>query len=148
MSSDKIDGLEDISSVKKFLENIKTSKSSITAFDYAKQNTFCKNCHAKRPASHTSQWIQDHHLQASKDKRQCLACHNYQPGGKYKLKTVACSSCHPSIHEKFNKAGHPIPLAVNQKITSLCYTCHVKPKCSSCHRDTINIEPNKIESKK
>ncbi|WML46053.1 NapC/NirT family cytochrome c [Neobacillus sp. PS3-40] len=137
MSKVKIDGLEDVSAVTKFLENMKTSKPSITPFDYAKQNTFCKNCHSKRPASHTSHWIADHHNEASKNTKQCLACHNYQPGGKYQTKTVACSSCHPSSHIGFNREGHPIPLATkNQKVTNLCYTCHVKPKCSACHKDS------------
>jgi nitrate/TMAO reductase-like tetraheme cytochrome c subunit len=135
MSKEKVDGLEDISSVKKFLENIKSSKPSVTAFDYAKQNTFCKDCHSKRPASHTSHWTRDHHLLASQDKQQCLACHNYQIADKNNTKIVACATCHPSIHEGFNKVGHPIPLAVNQQITKKCYTCHIKPKCSACHRD-------------
>jgi nitrate/TMAO reductase-like tetraheme cytochrome c subunit len=136
MSSTKITGLEEVSAIDIILNKNNSTNQTLSAFDYAKQNTFCKKCHSKRPASHTSKWIEDHHTEASKNTKQCLACHNYQAVGKYRTKAVSCSTCHPSIHTDFNGVGHPIPLKQNQKITSLCYTCHNKTTCSSCHRDS------------
>jgi nitrate/TMAO reductase-like tetraheme cytochrome c subunit len=135
MSEEKIDGLENASSVNQILQNIQSTKPIITQFDYAKANTFCKKCHSAKPASHNSLWMSDHGNVASKDTKQCLACHNYQQTGQYETTTPACSSCHPSIHENFNKVGHPIPLATNQQVTKLCYTCHVKNTCSQCHKE-------------
>ncbi|MDR6998803.1 NapC/NirT family cytochrome c [Neobacillus niacini] len=135
MSKEKIEGLEAVSSVEKVLKNIKTTKPHITELDYAKENTFCKDCHSKRPASHNSRWMLEHNIQASKDKQKCLACHNDQQTSQYQTTTVACSSCHPAMHKGFDKKRHPIPLAAIQKVTNFCYTCHVKRTCSACHRE-------------
>lgn len=136
MSTVEIPGFEEIPATTKFLHNIKDTKPKITQYDYAKQNTFCKDCHSKRPSSHTSHFITKHGGLASKDKQMCLACHNFQKSDQIETKIVSCGSCHPSMHEnnKGWRQKHPINVPVNQKVTDFCYTCHYEETCSTCHK--------------
>ena len=135
MSSVPLEGYEDIPTVTKYLNKDQvTTQKTKSQYDYAKENTFCKDCHSKRPESHSSSWMKEHGNQASKDKQECLACHNYQQAGGISTSMVACSSCHPAMHKGFDKQRHPIPLAEKQNVTEYCYTCHVKNKCTACHK--------------
>lgn len=137
MSTEPLEGYEDVDSLTKFLNNDnQQTKTRKTHYDYAKDNTFCKDCHSKRPPSHTANLLSGHGELASKNKRKCLACHNYQEAGGVKTSMVACGSCHPAMHQNsFYKDRHPVPLAEKQKVTDYCYTCHSKPRCSGCHKE-------------
>jgi nitrate/TMAO reductase-like tetraheme cytochrome c subunit len=135
MSSEPVEGYDQVSALTTYLnKDSKQKQVKKNHYDYAKDNTFCKDCHSKRPASHNNRWMKDHGSQASKDKQQCFACHNFQVSGGVNTTMVSCSSCHPALHKGFDKERHPIPLAEKQKITKLCYTCHVENKCSACHK--------------
>ncbi|MBT2657282.1 NapC/NirT family cytochrome c [Bacillus sp. ISL-18] len=135
MSTVPIEGYEDVPAVTKYLhKDSGTIQKLKNQYDYAKENTFCKDCHSKRPASHSSSWMKDHGSEASKNKQECLACHNYQQAGGVSTTMVACASCHPALHKGFDKERHPIPLAEKQSVTEKCYTCHVKNKCAACHK--------------
>jgi nitrate/TMAO reductase-like tetraheme cytochrome c subunit len=136
MSTEAIKGFEELPASTKFLQNINNSKPKISQYEYAKQNTFCKECHSLRPASHSSHFMKEHGDLAKTDKKKCLACHNYQQSDNIPTKMVACSSCHPSMHQNNTawRKKHPVPVSVNQKVTDYCYTCHVEQTCSSCHK--------------
>lgn len=106
-------------------------------FDYARENTFCANCHNKRPTSHTSQFFSRHNTLAKENEKLCLACHDVQKRTIPSTNNVNCYSCHPSSHSQNPnfRVGHPVPVAKNQKPNDFCYTCHVKKTCTSCHKD-------------
>jgi nitrate/TMAO reductase-like tetraheme cytochrome c subunit len=136
MSKEKLEGYEEGSVLDKYLS--KSSQSTKNQFDYAKENTFCLDCHLKRPASHQSKFISKHGALAKKDQQLCFACHNLNQGSITSKNKVNCSSCHLNSHSKKNprwKENHKIPLAPNQKPSDFCYTCHVKDRCTSCHKD-------------
>jgi nitrate/TMAO reductase-like tetraheme cytochrome c subunit len=137
MSTEEIKGFEEIPAAAKFLHNVKDTKPKVAQNDYAKQNTFCKDCHSIRPASHSSHFLRDHGDLASKNKQKCLACHNYEQSDGIETKMVSCASCHPSMHQnnKSWRKKHPVPVAPDQKVTQFCYTCHSEPTCSSCHKE-------------
>jgi nitrate/TMAO reductase-like tetraheme cytochrome c subunit len=135
MSDDEIKGMENVPASRQFLSNGTIQNQSISAQDYAKENTFCKKCHTTRPPSHVSGWSNLHGAIAKQDAQKCLTCHDTQFTGFNKITNVTCSSCHPAMHERKNyKEHHPIDLARIKSPTSLCYTCHNKPKCESCHK--------------
>jgi nitrate/TMAO reductase-like tetraheme cytochrome c subunit len=136
MSAKEIDGLAKVTTINKFLKK-ENKAPKLSEFDYAKQNTFCKECHSLRPASHGSLFLGNHGELASKNKEKCLACHNYQQAGnQVQTSIVSCASCHPSMHkDKSYKSRHPVPLAEeNQKVTDFCYTCHSENICKTCHK--------------
>jgi nitrate/TMAO reductase-like tetraheme cytochrome c subunit len=135
MSKEEIEELEPVSIVNKFLSKDEPRDNTHIEYDYAKQNTFCRDCHSMRPPSHTSYFMMEHGALASENRESCLACHEYQQKSNSAVTTVACSSCHPSIHNNNNqwKERHPIPIAEKQIVTDLCYTCHNEAKCQSCH---------------
>lgn len=136
MSDEIIKDMQNISPTQQFLTTGTIKNKSISAEDYAKENTFCKDCHTTRPASHVKGFVNLHGPLAEKNKATCLTCHDYQKTGFNKTKNVTCNSCHPASHaDKNYKEGHPISLSANQKPVAMCYTCHYKPKCTSCHKE-------------
>jgi nitrate/TMAO reductase-like tetraheme cytochrome c subunit len=135
MSKEKLEGYEEVSVLDKYLSKNgqSTSKNQI---DYAKENTFCSDCHTKRPPSHESKFISKHGKLANENQQSCLACHDIKRTLTPSKNKVNCSSCHPASHNNKNfRENHPIPLMNVQRPTSTCYTCHVKEKCTSCHKD-------------
>jgi nitrate/TMAO reductase-like tetraheme cytochrome c subunit len=135
MSKEEIEELEPVSIINKFLKKGKIEDKTHQEYDYAKQNTFCRDCHSIRPPGHTKYFMKEHGTQASQNREKCLACHEYQKKTNTGVSTVACSSCHPSIHNNNNqwKERHPVPIKEKQEVTNYCYTCHNEPKCSACH---------------
>jgi nitrate/TMAO reductase-like tetraheme cytochrome c subunit len=138
MSAEELDGYEEESTLTKLLNNNKSQAPKKNHYNYAKDNTFCRDCHSQRPASHTNYWMKDHGGYASEDREGCTACHEYQPISDSQIKIVACASCHPSSHSRSTnwKKRHPIPVSANQKLVRSCYQCHNEAKCGSCHVDT------------
>lgn len=155
MSTSPIPGVQTKSPSQQFLSG-SSKNSSISAQDYAKENTFCATCHAIKPASHDSNWINNHGALASKDEQQCLACHSLKAPltsstNSNGLATgavaapsstsgaPACSTCHPAMHDGINyKAGHPIDLTGVTAPSARCYTCHDKATCDVCHDPASN----------
>lgn len=137
MSEEEITGIETIPPAQQFLSTgTVNQKSSITAQEYAKENTFCKKCHTSRPPSHVKGFVNLHGAIAKKSTDSCKACHDFQFTGFNKTTTPTCSSCHPSMHENKNfKERHPISLASVTQPSTKCYTCHYKPKCVQCHKE-------------
>ena len=135
MTDADIKGLEDVSASQQFLSGAKNTHPTITAQDYAKENTYCKKCHTVRPPSHGKSFVSSHGATAKQSTDKCLTCHDYQKTGFNKITNVTCSSCHPANHAgKDYKLRHPIELPAGQKPVDSCYTCHYKPKCQSCHK--------------
>ncbi len=121
------------SASKQFLLNDSGKPTTISVSNYAKANTFCKDCHGKRPVSHDENFQQNHGTLAVKDKDSCLICHENKPTGTSAVTKTSCGSCHPSTHSRNNwRKGHPITLPENPKITELCYNCHTQI-CANCH---------------
>lgn len=62
--------------------------------DYARANSFCYNCHLKRPASHGSSWMAIHTSAArSKGLLNCFTCHDKNEPGANVTGTY-CNTCH------------------------------------------------------
>jgi nitrate/TMAO reductase-like tetraheme cytochrome c subunit len=134
MSSEEITGFEPIPSVSQFLK-IEKNKKQKSEFDYAKDNTFCIECHSKRPATHSTSFNTEHGKLAKHNQKKCLACHEYQQSSNGPSNIVTCSSCHPSSHQNSAfRTKHPIPLAPGQKIQESCYQCHTETTCRNCHK--------------
>lgn len=145
-SGDEVKELKAPSAALQFLKG-KEQDQSITAQEYAKENTFCKNCHTGRPASHSNDFVNEHGPLAKTNKLKCLTCHDEQNTGNNKTTIPTCSSCHPASHKGKNwQAAHPanIKVAGIKKPTSLCYTCHYEPICSSCHKEPITKKRLKL----
>ncbi|CRK81392.1 cytochrome c3 family protein [Neobacillus massiliamazoniensis] len=138
MSEDAITGIQDIPASQQFLNTgTVNQKSSISAQDYAKENTFCKKCHTTKPQSHVKGFVNLHGaITKQQGTKTCLACHDTQKTGFNKTTNITCSSCHPAMHEGKNyKEHHPINLTGVTAPNASCYTCHNKPKCTSCHKE-------------
>ncbi|MBO0961419.1 NapC/NirT family cytochrome c [Neobacillus sp. MM2021_6] len=137
MSSVDLEGYEEGSALNKYL-NQSSKQQAKDQYDYAKENTFCVDCHSKRPASHENSFISKHGDLAKVNQQMCTACHSINGMSTPSTNQVNCSSCHQSSHSKKNpnwKDIHKIPIAPDQKPSELCYTCHVKDRCTSCHKD-------------
>lgn len=135
MSDTDIKGLEEASPSAQFLGGKQNQPQTMTAQEYAKENTFCQKCHTLRPQSHGKSFVSSHGAIAQKSTEKCLTCHDYLKTGFNKTTNATCSSCHPASHEdKDFRATHPFPLPPGQKPVESCYTCHYKPKCTSCHK--------------
>ncbi|WP_223592174.1 cytochrome c3 family protein [Neobacillus bataviensis] len=135
MSKEPLKGYDDPSVIDSFLNKDNTLAKQKNQYDYAKENTFCKDCHSKRPASHDSSFFSSHGSIASKNQKSCVACHDVKKSSTVTGNQVNCSSCHPSKHSQKNfKENHPIPLEGVKRPSAKCYTCHSKPKCTECHK--------------
>jgi nitrate/TMAO reductase-like tetraheme cytochrome c subunit len=143
MSADKLEGFfQEEPTVTQYLKK-DSNLTKKSHYDYAKENSFCRNCHMKRPSTHTSDFMKSHGGITKENKQRCSACHNLQQTSDTKLTNVACSSCHPSSHYKntgYWRQGHPIEVAPNQKLTKSCYRCHNEAKCSTCHTNVRTKE--------
>jgi nitrate/TMAO reductase-like tetraheme cytochrome c subunit len=138
MSKEKLEGYDEGSVLDKYLtkNGQSTTKNHL---NYARENTFCLDCHIKKPISHDSKFINKHGKLANENQKLCLACHDKNKTSSpsiNKTNTVYCSSCHPSSHSQSNmwRERHKIPIAENQKPSDFCYTCHSKELCTSCHK--------------
>ncbi|MBS4213143.1 MULTISPECIES: cytochrome c3 family protein [Neobacillus] len=136
MSETEVEGIKEVPASQQFLSNGANKSKQISAQDYAKENTFCQNCHTTKPETHVKGFVNIHGAIAKNSKEKCLACHDYQKTGFNDSKTVACSSCHPAMHDGKNfKERHPININGVTAPTEQCYTCHNRPKCESCHKE-------------
>ncbi|MHB1125400.1 MAG: NapC/NirT family cytochrome c [Bacillota bacterium] len=124
------------SKFQQFLSRSSGGSYTMTARDYAKANTYCVDCHTRRPATHDGNFQITHGYKAQNDKNRCLTCHDNRPGstaGSGLSEIVSCGSCHPSPHNRFSLQSHPVLLEPKQKVTEYCFTCHSETKCGSCH---------------
>ncbi|TGE34444.1 NapC/NirT family cytochrome c [Desulfosporosinus sp. Sb-LF] len=118
----------------KFLAKDSGKTATISASDYAKANTFCKDCHSKKPPSHTENWQETHGAIADQNKDKCFTCHDNTPRGNSPVTTITCASCHPSIHADVPwQQRHPIQLPDKPQVSEFCYTCHSQNTCGKCH---------------
>ncbi|MEH7298809.1 cytochrome c3 family protein [Neobacillus drentensis] len=137
MSKVPLEGYGDVSVVASFLNKDNALAKQKNHYNYAKENTFCQDCHNKRPTSHDSNFYKNHGTIANKSQETCKACHDTKktntPGGNQ----VVCSSCHPSSHSQKQgwKERHPISLDGVKGPSAKCYTCHSKPSCEKCHKE-------------
>ncbi|ALC88789.1 cytochrome C [Bacillus sp. FJAT-18017] len=121
---------------KQFLKTKKIETKKVNTHEYAKENTFCKDCHTQRPASHIKGFIKSHGTFAKNDDSKCQACHDLQKTGLNKISNVTCNSCHPSSHaNKEWRKTHPVEVPKGAKVTKTCYQCHNEQKCQSCHKE-------------
>ncbi|KKK38809.1 NapC/NirT cytochrome c domain protein [Mesobacillus campisalis] len=141
MSDEPLTGYEEISPIDKYLKQDK-KQAAKNHLNYAKENTFCIDCHEVRPESHDKQFISSHGTLAEKNQESCMACHDVKKSAHAtttptSTSKVYCASCHPSTHSQNKKwrERHPVPISPNQKLTQTCYTCHAEPKCASCHQE-------------
>ena len=133
MSTTKLEGYDEPSLVSKYL-NADKQVSTKSHINYAKENSFCVDCHNIRPASHTADLISNHGAYANQNKGKCSICHEVDRNvGTPQGKTV-CSSCHSKDHPNNWRQSHPVKVAENQRPQQSCYTCHVEKSCTRCHK--------------
>lgn len=152
-SQDPVEMFKEEESFRQFLNQQKSdgpkNQEASQLIPYTRTNTFCRECHAKRPPSHGAARYEEAHGQAAKvDGSKCAVCHdnNVQtgPGGGKLTQAagetvtlVACISCHPSTHSRslaWQKGYHPgYKLPNPLKINRSCYDCHNEQQCGSCH---------------
>lgn len=140
MTTKTLTGYGKISTIDKYL-NSDAGKQAKDASTYAKENTFCQNCHSKRPASHVGSFIDTHGTIASKDQTTCAACHNTNNTAKpltTNTKVVNCSTCHQIKHPKNWRDHHPISVANVKRPEARCYSCHAQNTCATCHDGKLN----------
>ncbi len=136
MSTESYDLFKEDPVYAQFLEgNTKTTTVNVSVAQYAKTNTFCKDCHSKRPESHQIPSFMTKHGSLSKDTQRCFTCHDNRITSDSPVTRVQCSSCHPSSHQGAWKVSHPVNLAENQKFDKTCLKCHVEKTCTKCHRN-------------
>ncbi|WP_240035305.1 NapC/NirT family cytochrome c [Neobacillus notoginsengisoli] len=132
MSIEKLEGYEDLSTLDKYLETKQSHKDEHT---YAKENTFCVDCHKQRPESHKNSFFPSHGKEAAKNEQTCYTCHDpNRSTGSEENNSVSCISCHSQKHTNNWREGHPISVENLTRPQESCYKCHVKNTCSSCHR--------------
>jgi len=129
-----------------YLSQGETSRQSNMVIPYSRINTFCRDCHAKRPPSHSKNtYIKTHSIRAEEDQNGCMTCHDnqYLPGAAGEqagqgtaVTDVFCAKCHPSSHRyslQWRNGYHPTDLPAKPRITTSCYTCHSEKICGRCH---------------
>jgi nitrate/TMAO reductase-like tetraheme cytochrome c subunit len=140
MSKEKVEVTQgNESKYQEFLNNDTGKKvTTISVTDYAKSNTFCKDCHAKRPSSHQQDlFLMKHGLIADQNEGKCFTCHDNRVLGDSPVTKISCGSCHPSTHSKRDwKKAHPVDLPEKPEVTDMCYVCHVERTCLQCHKAT------------
>ncbi|MDF2946625.1 MAG: NapC/NirT cytochrome c domain protein [Bacillales bacterium] len=104
--------------------------------EYAKTNTYCIDCHKKRPNSHAEKDF-EHWKLVKKQPDRCFTCHDYKivsKDQKYVTK-VTCGSCHPATHTGYDFVGHPIPVdtTIRPRVQEVCADCHTVSYCVKCH---------------
>lgn len=91
----------------------------------------CGVCHAadeaRRPATHTTQWLSLHATEARVDEARCLVCHTQ----------TDCQECHAG--DNVRPRVHPLNFANNHALEArgnelTCSACHEDPEfCQACH---------------
>jgi nitrate/TMAO reductase-like tetraheme cytochrome c subunit len=134
MSTAKLEGYEGSSAIDKYL-NIEKRNLEKNEHTYAKENTFCQDCHKVRPESHTKLFFDGHGREASKNQETCFTCHEPNRSNTASANSVDCASCHQMKHLNKWRKNHPVPVKNVTKPVESCYKCHVKKTCSSCHQN-------------
>jgi hypothetical protein len=136
MSSVEVEGYDEVSIVTSFLNEGKVIAAQKNHYNYAKENTFCKDCHNTRPTSHDSNFFDKHGEAVNKNPDSCNACHDIKKSSTPGDNQVNCSTCHPSKHsQKKNwKENHPVSLTGVKEPSATCYKCHAEKTCSTCHK--------------
>lgn len=112
-----------------------TIPAGMTVAQYARANTFCFNCHQQKPASHTnSQWRKIHATIASKDKTDCMVCHDeVNKSIDNPPASVDCMQCHREQHQPHTyPTFHPVPIPPSG-LGPECIGCHNPSICENCH---------------
>lgn len=97
---------------------------------YARSNSFCVSCHAKKPESHNLPFL--HGSKATQDERGCMVCHDKTTTKKTTVATTrtVCMSCHQQKHTV--PQFHPVPMGTAPEAS--CYRCHPQKSCVKCHK--------------
>jgi nitrate/TMAO reductase-like tetraheme cytochrome c subunit len=139
MSSISSDIFKEEPTYTKFLEKgtTNTSSNNISVQQYAKTNTFCKDCHGQRPKTHKISTFMIDHGRLSEDTKKCFACHENRNTSDAPVTDVQCSSCHQRSHGDTWRARHPFKVEENQKFNRTCLKCHVEKTCTKCHKTKL-----------
>lgn len=133
MSSKEYDLFKEDTSYERFLNKDEPQQNGVSVQTYAKTNTFCRDCHGKKPTSHKDSHFMSDHGKLAKDTKPCLTCHDYRKTSEKPVTKVQCASCHPSSHNRPWQTRHPFKIAENQKFDKSCLKCHVEKSCNKCH---------------
>ncbi|EEG77726.1 NapC/NirT family cytochrome c [Dethiobacter alkaliphilus] len=104
---------------------------------YARENTFCVDCHRQTPPSHETRWTVRHGDYATSGSGQegCMVCHDNRDTGEIRVTRSSCGQCHPSPHTPGFQNKHYPDLTASSRPTQSCYMCHSANNCTSCHRE-------------
>jgi nitrate/TMAO reductase-like tetraheme cytochrome c subunit len=136
MSVDSNDIFKEEPTYSKFLKNKTTSpnSSNVTVSQYAKTNTFCKDCHGQKPETHKISSFTTEHGRLSKDTNKCFNCHENRITSDSPVTKVQCTTCHQRSHGDKWRARHPFKVEENVKFNRTCLKCHVEKTCTKCHK--------------
>jgi nitrate/TMAO reductase-like tetraheme cytochrome c subunit len=134
MSTEEYDLFKEDPSYTKFLNKDATEPVTVSVSQYAKTNTFCKECHGQKPVSHQIDSFMTKHGSLSKDTQKCMTCHESRITSDSPVTKVQCASCHPSSHKDTWRDRHPFKVPANQKYDKTCLRCHVQKTCEKCHK--------------
>ncbi|WP_075865702.1 cytochrome c3 family protein [Carboxydothermus islandicus] len=77
---------------KEFLEGLQGQKK---LYWYTRQNSFCRDCHLRKPEFHLDNWIPNHDdAVALKGEITCYACHDVDKGEGINKNPIYCNKCH------------------------------------------------------
>jgi nitrate/TMAO reductase-like tetraheme cytochrome c subunit len=138
MSKTPMPEMQESKASEKFLTKTEPNSSDVsrTVINYAKTNTYCVECHSKRPKSHSDKKF-EHWTLVKQDPERCYTCHEYKSTTKSKklVTKVTCGSCHPASHSRYTFENHPIPVDRSSKdrVPEVCAACHKVKACEVCH---------------
>ncbi len=107
--------------------------SDFKAADYAKANSLCNGCHAKKPAGHSADWRKAHTKPAAESRELCMVCHS-ETRPRQDEKVPSKVYCH-SITHNLNRSVHPYKIPPSGYGIE-CTRCHVVATCEACHIKT------------
>jgi nitrate/TMAO reductase-like tetraheme cytochrome c subunit len=100
MSREKVMGYESKNPTLSPFINEETISVKKNHYDYARENTFCRDCHSERPIGHSQLWMLEHDGNAVEDSKSCFTCHDLQSSGNI-TNIISCIPCHNSNDQRW-----------------------------------------------
>lgn len=104
--------------------------------NYARTNSFCKDCHLKRPVTHNQFYSVAHRTKAIGNRQSCLVCHDDGQGANLTAPPttqVYCSKCHVVSRKHTPDWVNTHKKQAQLQNAESCFSCHDVNSCNKCH---------------